>query len=122
MERVLGSPLVFPHLPMYYFHLVEANLNAQLLQNLLQELSQVKGAHLSEMLAYKSALLNVVVGGGGLGVGRPRSTHIFYRKIPTTSERRLSGDNLYKVVVHRCGGCELEGHGLTSYRKSQWTS
>jgi hypothetical protein len=64
MERILGSPLVYPHLPGYYLRPVEAKLNAQLLQNLREELSQVKGVQSSEMLAYKSALLNVVVGGG----------------------------------------------------------
>ena len=92
MERVLGSPLVFPHLPAYYLRPTEAKVNTQLLQNLRQELSQVKGSHSAEMLAYKSALLNVVVGGIGSGettlYSRLLQTNI--NNIRKASQRRQS--------------------------------
>ena len=60
MEHVLDSPFGYSHLHKYYFRPTEAKVNAQLLLNLQQELSQVKGIQSSEML-----LLNVIVGGIG---------------------------------------------------------
>jgi hypothetical protein len=52
LENLFDDPLVYPHLPDYYFKPCEANIYAQVVNNVKKELSDVKGVQSAEKLAY----------------------------------------------------------------------
>jgi hypothetical protein len=64
MENILDSPLLRLHFPQFHFRPQEARIYARVVQNLKEDLNEVKGVHSAEELAYKGAILNSVVGGG----------------------------------------------------------
>jgi hypothetical protein len=63
IENILDSPLLCPHFPQFHFRPQEAQIYARMVQNLKEDLNEVKGVHSAEELAYKGAILNSVVGG-----------------------------------------------------------
>jgi hypothetical protein len=70
MEVFLGSDEVQQHMPDYYPPPKDARIHLQVVRSLRDCLDIVKGAHSSEMLAYKGALLDAVVMGDLRGKGR----------------------------------------------------
>jgi hypothetical protein len=108
MERLLGNPLVYPHLPDYYLKPSEAKIYARLVTNLKVELQQVKGVHSSQELAYKGVVLNVVVRDGidnrqVSGYSRILKTNP--HNLQNTVDRRhwlvSLGASLWKLPKHR---------------------
>jgi hypothetical protein len=63
MENILDSPLLRPHFPQFHFRPQEARIYARVVQNLKEDLNEVKGVYSEEELAYNGAILNSVVEG-----------------------------------------------------------
>jgi hypothetical protein len=61
VEKLMGNNMMKPHLPYFYLPRVEAKVQHSLVQNLKNELQEVKGIHSKEKLTYKCILLHVVV-------------------------------------------------------------
>jgi hypothetical protein len=64
LENLFDDPLVYSHLPDFYFRPREARIYAKVVNNVKRELSDVKGVQCAEKLAYRGELLNCFVGDG----------------------------------------------------------
>jgi hypothetical protein len=112
LEYLFDDPLVYPHLPDYYFRPREAKIYAQVVNNVKKELSDVKGVQSAEKLAYRGALLNCVVGdniGQGMVSGYSRVLSTNQRNLRRAAERRSTaiskGASMWRLPTrkHRPG-------------------
>jgi hypothetical protein len=99
LESFLDYSLIHPHLPSYYFRLQDHKICAAVIGNICEELDQVKSVHFAEKLAYKSALLNCVVG-AGISTGQVST----YSRFLSTHPLNLKKASQRRVVVVEEGG------------------
>jgi hypothetical protein len=91
LENLFDDPLVYPHLPNFYFRPCEARIYTKVVNNVKRELSNVKGVQSAKKLAYRGALLNCVVGDGigqGMVSGYSRVLSTNRRNLKQAAERR----------------------------------
>ena len=108
MEDFLGSNLVFLHFPTYFPSPADACMQQYILQGFQRQLDAVKGVHSREMLAYKSALLDMAVNNGfciGMGEAIARILKVYSHNIRRVVDMKArmaeSGESEFSLQKRR---------------------
>jgi hypothetical protein len=117
MERVMRHDIVWPLLPVYYPRPQEAKVIHSFVENFKHELQLVKVANSNELLARKSALLDVAVSLGNGGVrGLSRILDTTTESINLALTRRVYASDVQDTVPRLRLQRQKRG-GLSDYTK-----